>query len=102
MTKIVNRWPHLLDNDIPGIDETRLREATLGTDAGQACADITSGLDEPDTSDRGEEKPTCVGRILIGMKELCRDSGVDEIVTAELVGQMAIDLSAKIRGDFPI
>ena len=36
------------------------------------------------------------------MKELGRDSGVYEIVTAELVGQMAIDLSAKIRGDFPI
>ena len=45
---------------------------------------------------------TCIGQLLIGMKELCRDSGVDEIVTAELVGQMAIDLSAKSRGDFPI
>ena len=92
----------MLDNDILSIDGTRLREATLGTDAGQTCAVVTSGLDEPDISDRGEEKPTCVGRILIGMKELCRDSGVDEIVTAKLVGQMARDLSTKMGGDFPI
>ena len=82
----------MLDDDILGIDGTRLREATLGTDAGQACAVVTSGLDEPDTSDRGEEKPTCVGRILIGMKELCRDNGLDEAVTAELVGRLATDL----------
>ena len=91
-----------MDNDIPGIDGTRLREATLGTDAGQACAVVTSGLDQPDTSDRGEEKPTCVGRILIGMKELCRDGGLDEAITAEPVGQPAIDLCAKIGDDIPI
>ena len=116
-----------MDNDIPGLDESRLRGA--GTrDAGpaRACAVESSGLDEPGTS---VGRATCIGRILIGMKDLCRDngldeavtaemvgrvaidlcdkkpggdSGLDEIVTAEMVGQMAIDLSDKPGGDFPI
>ena len=85
----------LLDNDIPGLDESRLRGA--GTrDAGpaRACAVESSGLDEPDTS---VGRATCIGRILIGMKDLCRDNGLDESVTAELVGRLAKDLC-----DFPI
>ena len=45
---------------------------------------------------------TCIGKLLIGMKELCRDNGLDEAVTAELVGQPAIDLCAKIGDDIPI
>ena len=80
----------MLDNDIPGLDESRLRGA--GTrDAGpdKACAVESSGLDELDTS---VGRATCFGRILIGMKDLCRDNGLDESVTAELVGRMAIDL----------
>ena len=80
----------LLDNDIPGLDESRLRGA--GTrDAGpaRACAVKSSGLDEPDTS---VGRATCIGRILIGMKDLCRDNGLDESVTAEMVGRLAIDL----------
>ena len=31
------------------------------------------------------------------MKDLCRDNGLDESVTAEMVGQLAMDLC-----DFPI
>ena len=90
-----------MDDDNPDM-VTRLREARPGTDPSRACADVSSGLDKPDTSDRGEEKPTCVGRILIGMKELCRDGGLDEAITAEPVGQPAIDLCAKIGDDIPI
>ena len=90
----------MLDNDIPGLDESRLRGA--GTrDAGpaRACAVESSGLDEPGTS---VGRATCIGRILIGMKDLCRDNGLDEAVTAELVGQPAIDLCAQIGDDIPI
>ena len=79
----------MLDNDIP---ESRFREATLGTDAGQTCADVTSGLDQPDTSGRDEKKPTCVRSVLIGMRELCRKNGLNEVFTAYLVGRLAMDL----------
>ena len=80
----------MLEDDITGSIESRLRGA--GTrDAGpaRACAVESSGLDEPGTS---VGRATCIGRILIGMKDLCRDNGLDESVTAELVGRLAIDL----------
>ena len=119
----------LLDNDIPGIDESRLRETTRGAGPIVTCADGSSGQDEPDTSDRREATATCNERVIIRPEEpgrdngldeavtaemvgqvaidLCDkkpggDSGLDEIVTAEMVGQMAIDLSDKPGGDFPI
>ena len=53
---------------------------------------IRTGLDKPDVSDSRETRATCIGRVLIGMKELCRNNGLNEIFTAELVGQLAIDL----------
>ena len=68
---------------------TRLREATRGIDPIVTCADGSSGRDEPGTS---VTRSTRIGRVLIGMKDLCRDNGLDESVTAELVGRMAIDL----------
>ena len=79
-----------MEDDITGSIESRLRGA--GTrDAGpdKACAVESSGLDELDTS---VGRATCFGRILIGMKDLCRDNGLDESVTAELVGRLAKDL----------
>ena len=82
----------MLGNDIP---ESRLREATLGTDAGQACADAAdaaSGLVKPVTSGRNGRKPTRVRSVLIGMKELCRENGLNEAFTAYLVGRLALDL----------
>ena len=80
----------MLENDIP---ESRLREeATLGRDAGQTCAVVTSGLDQPDTSGRGEKKPACVRSVLLGLKELCRENGINEVFTAYLVGRLAIGL----------
>ena len=60
----------------------------MGTDAGQACADVSSGLDKPDTSGRDERKPTCVRSVLIGLRELCRENGLNEVFTAYLVGRL--------------
>ena len=79
----------MLDNDIP---ESRLREATLGRDTGQTCADVTSGLDQPDTGGRSELKPTCVRSVLIGLKDLCRENGINEVFTAYMVGRLALGL----------
>ena len=98
------RWcvmMRLLDNDIPGMDESGLtREAAAPS--GESRGNQETGLQNPDQSSSRETTSTWVGRILIGVKEPRRYSGLDEAVTAELVGQMAIDLSAKSRGDFPI
>ena len=82
----------VLEDDIPGAVDSRLREAAT-RDAGPivTCAGGSSGRGEPG------KRSTCVGRILIGMKDLCRDNGLDERVTAELVGRMAKGLC-----DFPI
>ena len=79
-----------MDYDIPG---TTQRESRLrGADQGQTCADASSGLDKPDTGGRDEKKPTCVRSLLVGMKELCRENGLNEAFTAYLVGRLAIDL----------
>ena len=85
----------VLDDDIPGSIESRLRGPAT-RDAGPivTCAVGSSGQDEPGTS---VTRSTCIGRVLIGMKDLCRDNGLDERVTAELVGRMAKGLC-----DFPI
>ena len=85
----------LLEDEIPGSVESRLRGAAT-PDAGPivTCIDGSSGQDEPGTS---VTRSTCIGRVLIGMKDLCRDNGLDESVTAELVGRLATDLC-----DFPI
>ena len=91
----------MLDNDIPGL-ESRLQEAALGVALSETSDQSGTGLQNPDEISSRVTTSTCVGRILIGVKEPRRYSGLDEAVTAELVGQMAIDLSAKIRGDFPI
>ena len=76
----------MLEDDIPGTIDSRLREGTRNTRPPVTCADGSSGRDEPGT------RSTCVGRILIRMKDLCRDNGLDESVTAELVGRLAKDL----------
>ena len=79
----------MLEDDIR---HSRLRGAAT-PDAGPvgACAVDSSGRDEPDTS---VARATCIGRVLIGMKDICRDSGLDESVTTELVGRLAKDLCA--------
>ena len=109
----------MLDNDIPGLDESRLRGA--GTrDAGPARAGAVessreaaapsgesrgnqeTGLQNPDQISSREKASTCVGRILTGVKELRRNSGLGEAATAEPVGRTAIDLSDKPGTVFPI
>ena len=90
----------LLEYDNLDKESGLTREAAAPS--GETCGNLETGLPNPDQSSSRETTSTLVGGILIGMKELCRDSGVDEIVTAELVGQMATDLSAKSRGDSPI
>ena len=78
----------MLDYDIPGTTQSRLR----GADQGRTCADTSSGLDKPDIGGRDEKGLTCVRSLLIGMKELCRNNGLSEAFTVYLVGQLALDL----------
>ena len=75
-----------MDDDIPGLVESRLREATRDAGPLVTCAVGSSGRDEPGTRSTG------IGRVLIRMKDLCRDNGLGESVTAEMVGLLAIDL----------
>ena len=79
----------LLDNDIP---ESRLRDATSGADAGRACADVTSGREQPEASTGNEKKPPRVRDVLLGLRKVCREKGMDEAFTAYLVGRLALDL----------
>ena len=90
-----------MDNDIPG-SESRLQEAALGVALSETSDQSGTGLQNPDEIGSRVTTSTCVGRILIGVKEPRRYSGLDEAVTAELVGQLAIDLCAKIGDDIPI
>ena len=78
----------LLDNDIPST-ESRLREFTREPDSSRACADASSGRDR---LSGGEVKTTCVRNVLIGMKDLCRKNGLNEVLTHYLVGRLAMDL----------
>ena len=79
----------MLDNDIP---ESRLRDATSGADAGRACADVTSGREQPEASTGNEKKPPRVRDVLLGLRKICREKGMDEAFTAYLVGRLALDL----------
>ena len=79
----------MLDNDIP---ESRLRDATSGADAGRACADVTSGREQPEASTGNEKKPPRVRDVLLGLRKVCREKGMDEAFTAYLVGRLALDL----------
>ena len=91
----------MLDNDILGIDESGLtREAA--TPSGETYGNLETGLQNPDQISSREKASTCVGRILTGVKELRRNSGLGEAATAEPVGRTAIDLSDKTGGDFPV
>ena len=66
------------------------------TPSGETCGNLGTGYPNPDQSSSRATTSTWVGRILIGVKELCRHSGLDEAATAELVGRMARDLCEKI------
>ena len=79
----------MLDNDIP---ESRLRDATMGADAARACADVTSGQDRPEARASNEKKLPRVRDVLLGLRKVCREKGLDEAFTAFLVGRLALDL----------
>ena len=64
----------------------------MGTDAGRACADVTSCPGQPDTSGTDEKKPPCVRNVLLGLRKLCRENGLNEVFTAYLVGRLALGL----------
>ena len=73
----------MLDNDIP---ESRLREISRGADAGRAGADVTSGTGQPEACDRREKKLPRVRDILLGLRKTCQENGLNEVLTAYLVG----------------
>ena len=70
------------------------REAAVPS--GESRGNQETGLQNPDQSSSRETTSTWVGRILIGVKELCRHGGLDEAATAELVGRLAIDFGRRI------
>ena len=81
----------MLDDDNPDM-VTRLREATRGIDPIATCADGSSGLDEPDASDRREATATRVGNVIIRLEDFCRTNGINEVLMASLMGQIAMDM----------
>ena len=56
------------------------------------CADVSSGLDEPDASDRREATATRVGNVIIRLEDFCRTNGINEVLMASLMGQIAMDM----------
>ena len=66
------------------------REAA--TPSGETYGNLETGLDDPVPSGRSEKKATCVRSVLLGMRKLCRENGLNEAFTAYLVGRLAMDL----------
>ena len=65
----------MLDNDIPGLDESGLTREAAATPSGETYGNLETGLQNPDQSSSRETTSTWVGGILIGVKELRRNSG---------------------------
>ena len=86
----VRRTPSSIveDNGVEGM----LEDDNHGLVSGKTGAATGTGLDKPGVSDSNETRDTCIGRVILGLKELCRKNGVNEILTASLVGRVAIDL----------
>ena len=79
----------MLEDDIPGTVDSRLRAATRDAGPIVTCAEGSSGRDKPGSD---EKKTTCVRSVLIGMKDLCRKNGISEVFATYLVGRLAIEL----------
>ena len=79
-----------------------LEDDNLGLVSSETGAATGTGLDKPGDSDSNETSDTCIGRVILGLKELCRKNGVNEILTASLVGRVAIDLCKVTKECFPI
>ena len=69
-----------------------MRDATICADAAGACADVTSGRDRPEAGASNEKKIPRVRDVLLGLRKVCRENGMDEAFTAFLVGRLALDL----------
>ena len=75
------------EDDTSVMPTSRLRE-----DPSETRADVSSGLDKPDASDRRETTATCIGRVIIRLEDFCRMNGINEVLTASLIGQIAMDM----------
>ena len=51
-----------------------------------------TGCENPDVPGSRETRATCIGAVISGLKDLCRMKGINEIQTATLMGQVAIEL----------
>ena len=51
-----------------------------------------TGYKNPDVPGSSETRATCIGAVLSGLKDLCRMNGINEIQTASLMGQVAVEL----------
>ena len=61
-------------------------------EATRACADVTSGREQPEARASTEKKLPRVRDVLLGLRKVCREKGMDEAFTAFLVGRLALDL----------
>ena len=88
--EVVCRTPSSIveDNGVEGM----LEDDNLGLVSSETGAATGTGLDKPDGGDSNETRDACIGRVILGLKELCRKNGVNEVLTASLVGRVAIDL----------
>ena len=67
----------LLEDDIHGAENS---------DGGE------TGYENPDVPGSRETRATCIGAVISGLKDLCRMNGINEIQTATLMGQVAMEL----------
>ena len=78
----------LLDDDNPET-VSRLRESTPGAGPIVTCAVASSGLG---AIDEREAAATCVGRVMVRLKDFCQMNGINEARAASLMGQIAMDM----------
>ena len=73
------------DDDVEGMLEDDMHGAEA-SDGGE------TGYENPDVPGSRETRATCIGAVLSGLKDLCRMNGINEIQTASLMGQVAVEL----------
>ena len=103
MSEIHRPAPSMLDQVGVGgmlkydnLEEESALTSGAAAPSGESRGNLETGLPNPDQSSSREATSTWVGRVLIGVKELGRHSGLDEAATAELVGRLAMDLCRRI------
>ena len=53
---------------------------------------VTTGYGVPDVSASRENRATCIGAIIGGLKDLCHMNGINEAQAALMIGRVAMDL----------